>query len=107
MILGKIEVKVENLGGPKYLYCRPISNGQGREFPSRIGTAHVVWVEKNIETRSLQINDIIIVFGIFSYLPTEEEFERGFLRLQVNPVSEEIYNGLKDLYPQKEHPFLA
>lgn len=106
MILGKIEVRVENIGGKRYFYCRPVSNGNGRPFPTIIGTAHVVHLEKCDLTNHLIRNDVITVYGIFSNIPTENDFLRGYINLKVSPITEDMYEQLKLIYSQAEHPFL-
>jgi hypothetical protein len=104
VILGKLTVRIENIN-QKYMYCRPVSDGLGRIFPSRIGIAHVVFIERSELTDGLNREDLFTCYGIFNTTITEEEFQRGFIRIKVSPITEEIFNALTLIYPQKQHPF--
>jgi hypothetical protein len=101
MILGKITVRVENTGGHRYYFCRPIANGVDAPFDSIIGVCQVVYLEKSIITEALVNNSIITVFGIFNRKITQENWDRSFVDVKVSPITEDIYDELLLIYPQE------
>lgn len=104
MILGRIKVKVENIN-PKYMYCRPVVAGTDLIFPARFGICHVVYVERSILTENIETNGEYWFFGIFDKIPTQSQFNDGYIQSKVTPISEEIYEALKLIYPQNNHCF--
>lgn len=103
MKLGKITVKIQTKG-PKWFYCRPIAFANGDRFPSVIGVCHVVYVEKTSLTENYDREEVFTIYGIFSRI--ENIYETGYINTKVNPITEEIYNQLKEIYPQQPHAFL-
>lgn len=104
MILGKVKVKVEGIGH-KYLFCRPLITGNDREFPARYGVCHVIYVERSTLTENIQTQGEYWFFGIFDKAPRNHEFEDGYMNSKVSPITEEIYNELITIYPQRETCF--
>lgn len=104
MILGRIKVKVENINR-KYLYCRPLMAGNELTFPTTFGICHVVYVERSILTENIERTGEYWLYGIFNRVPNQSEFNSGFMRSKMQPISEDIYNSLKLIYPQTNHCF--
>lgn len=105
MILGKITVKVENVGGHKNFFCRPLVAGNDLQHPSIIGICHVVYLEKSSLTQGLTRDSEFSCYAILDRLHSREEWLNGFTKLKVTPITEEIYNQLKLIYPQENHIF--
>jgi hypothetical protein len=105
MLLGKITVKIENVGGHKNFYCRPVCAGDNLIHPQRIGICHVVFLEKSSLTNGLVRDSEFTCFGIFDRIHSTADWLHGFTKLKVSPITEEIYNQLKLIYPQENHIF--
>lgn len=104
MILGRIKIQVESIG-PKYLFCRPLIAGNHRDFPGRPGVCHVVYVERSLLTQDVRTRYEYWFFGIFDKAPNNDQFQNGYMNSKVTPISEEIYEALKLIYPQNNHCF--
>lgn len=104
MILGRIRVRVEH-SNPRWIFCRPVTDGNGRVFPSRIGTCHVVYIEKCELTENIVRGGEYTYFGIFDKAVSEEDFANGLINVKINPIPEGVYNNLLLIYPQKVHSF--
>ena len=103
MYLGKITFRIENKN-PKWFFCRPVSNNRG-SFISIRGICQVVYVEKCDLIENLNIDDEVTTYAIFHKTNTQEAFDRSFCHINISPITEEIYNRLLEIYPQKEHAF--
>jgi hypothetical protein len=104
MILGKVKVKVESVGS-KYLFCRPLIAGNDREFPARYGICHVIYVERGLLTEHVNTQGEYWFYGIFDKAPASYHFDGGYMNTKVSPITEEIYNALIEIYPQRETCF--
>ena len=107
MHLGRITVTTENFFGSKNIYCRPFADGNGIRFPAVIGICHVVLVEKSILTDNLTRNQTFSCFAIFNRRVTREQFDRGYIDLEITPITEIAYNELILIYPDQDHAFMV
>lgn len=105
MILGKITVKIENKGGNRYFFARPICAGNDIEHPGIRGICHVVYIEKSYLTQILVRDMEFTCYAILDRNHTREEWEGGYTKLKITPITEEVYLQLKEIYPQENHIF--
>jgi hypothetical protein len=107
MLIGKITFKVENAGGNRYFYCRPVASAD-KIFPTRIGFSHVVYVEKNNLSKDYILNETYTTHALFLKKVIQEEFDNHVCVTKIIPISEEAFNVLKtdiENINDKEHAF--
>ncbi len=105
MILGKITGVIQHIGGHRYFFARPMIAGNDLIHPNTIGVCHVVYLEKNALSNMLVSGNEFTFHGIIDRAHTRDEWLGGFCRIKFSPITEEIYNGLKAIYPQENHIF--
>jgi len=107
MHLGKITFSVENIGGVRWLYCRPVANNI-QDFDAIIGICHVVYVEKVPLVSHLNRGDTFTTYAIFHTINTPDEFDRSYCKVSVTPITEKAFielNGLSIQDRQMVHAF--
>ena len=107
MILGKITVTIEQINGrQRWIYCRPYKYANNSLFRQVIGVAHAIYLEKCFLTENIVRDRNYTFYGIFDKIPTNEQMDTGYIVSKVQPISEEVFNELIQIYPQENHRFL-
>jgi len=109
MKIGKITFKVENIGGSRYLFCRPIASPRIR-FKAVPGNQQVVYVEKNIVSEQFEVNKIYETYALFQKSEKEEVFKNGICNVKCTPIFKETYDILKNIVETEndlDHAFIC
>lgn len=109
MKIGKIKFKIENNGGKRYFFARPVSS-QNMDFPARIGYAQVVYVEKNQISEDFLIGETYEVYALFHIGVSNEQFRNSICKTKITPISRESFNALKgEIENERDfnHAFIA
>jgi len=94
MRLGKIVFRLENYGGVRYFYARPVASST-RRFPARVGFSQVVYVEKNKLTEDFELGEVYETYALFKNEVSLDSFNSSVCVVTCTPITKEAFIELK------------